>query len=313
MNKILKYILTVFLILIIGSKPVFAYQDLYSNKPYSEKYNPECVNEGTCEVVCRYVNNFCHFKDDHSSYVDQYNAAIFYNKTKKKYYAIWQIKSSNKTYTSKNLNDSVYISSEDKANLANGICPQKGFVDRSTFILSSSEVCFGTKEYCEKKSGIGTKFIEDEGKIKCTEKNEDGTVATTGTELTEDNADKVATDNNIGAIDITDNSSFKSCQDILGANVYKILQKFFKMIYVIVPFLVLVLGMLDLGKAVLSSKEDEIRQAKKRFTKRIAMGLLVFIVPTIINILFYVVNFAKDPSDSNNFFNYVRGDICIDD
>ena len=144
-------------------------------------------------------------------------------------------------------------------------------------------------------------------------KNEDGTVATTGTELTEDNADKVATDNNIGAIDITDNSSFKSCQDILGANVYKILQKFFKMIYVIVPFLVLVLGMLDLGKAVLSSKEDEMRQAKKRFTKRIAMGLLVFIVPTIINILFYVVNFAKDPSDSNNFFNYVRGYICIDD
>lgn len=115
------------------------------------------------------------------------------------------------------------------------------------------------------------------------------------------------------SIEVADNSSFKSCQDILGANVYKILQKFFKMIYVIIPFLVLVLGMLDLGKAVLSSKEDEMRQAKKRFTKRIAMGLLVFIVPTIINILFYVVNFAKDPSDSNNFFNYVRGDICIDD
>ena len=115
------------------------------------------------------------------------------------------------------------------------------------------------------------------------------------------------------SLEVADNSSFKSCQDILGANVYKILQKFFKMIYVIVPFLVLVLGMLDLGKAVLSSKEDEMRSARKRFTKRIAMGLLVFIVPTIINILFYVVNFAKDPSDSNNFFNYVRGDICIDD
>lgn len=312
MNKILKYILTVFIILIIGSKPVFAYSTL-DKKPYSEKYNPECVNEGTCEVVCRYVNNFCTYKDDHEFYLDQYNAAIFYNKTKKKYYAIWQMKSLNRTYTSEDLKDSVFISSEDKVNLVNGICPQKGFVDRSTLPFSISEVCFGTKEYCEKKSGFGTKFIEDDGVIKCTEKNEDGTVSTTKTELTEDNADKVATDNNIGAIDITDNSSFKSCQDVLGANVYKILQKFFKMIYVIVPFLVLILGMLDLGKAVLSSKDDEMQKAKGRFTKRIAMGLLVFIVPTIINILFYVVNFAKDPSDSNNFFNYVRGDICIDD
>ena len=312
MNKILKYILTVFIILIIGSKPVFAYSTL-DKKPYSEKYNPECVNEGTCEVVCRYVNNFCTYKDDHEFYLDQYNAAIFYNKTKKKYYAIWQMKSLNRTHTSEDLKDSVFISSEDKVNLVNGICPQKGFVDRSTLPFSISEVCFGTKEYCEKKSGFGTKFIEDDGVIKCTEKNEDGTVSTTKTELTEDNADKVATDNNIGAIDITDNSSFKSCQDVLGANVYKILQKFFKMIYVIVPFLVLILGMLDLGKAVLSSKDDEMQKAKGRFTKRIAMGLLVFIVPTIINILFYVVNFAKDPSDSNNFFNYVRGDICIDD
>ena len=312
MNKILKYILTVFIILIIGSKPVFEYSTL-DKKPYSEKYNPECVNEGTCEVVCRYVNNFCTYKDDHEFYLDQYNAAIFYNKTKKKYYAIWQMKSLNRTYTSEDLKDSVFISSEDKVNLVNGICPQKGFVDRSTLPFSISEVCFGTKEYCEKKSGFGTKFIEDDGVIKCTEKNEDGTVSTTKTELTEDNADKVATDNNIGAIDITDNSSFKSCQDVLGANVYKILQKFFKMIYVIVPFLVLILGMLDLGKAVLSSKDDEMQKAKGRFTKRIAMGLLVFIVPTIINILFYVVNFAKDPSDSNNFFNYVRGDICIDD
>lgn len=313
MNKILKYILTITIIFFTSINTVFGYATMDNSMAYSENYEHECVSQGTCDVVCKYRNNFCKFNNDHTSSVVRYNAAIYYDKIKKNYYAIWQIEKSGYTYISRDLKDTVFISSKDSQNLKNGVCPAYGYVDQSTMIFNTSEACFGTKEYCQKKSGIGTKFIEDEGKINCTETKEDGTVAVSGTTMTEDNAASVAQDNNIAPIDVTDNSNFTSCQDVLGANVYKLLQKFFKMIYVIVPFLVLILGMLDLGKAVLSSKEDEMRKAKGRFTKRIVMGILVFIVPTIINILFYVVNFAKDPSNPENFFNYVRGDVCIDE
>ncbi len=313
MNKILKYILMITIIFFTSVNTVFGYVTADDRMTYSENYEHECVSQGTCDVVCKYRNNFCNINNDHTSSVVRYNAAIYYDKIKKNYYAIWQKEGSGYTYISSDLKDTVFISSQDLLNLKNGVCPAYGYVDQSTMIFNTSEVCFGTKEYCQEKSGWGTKFIEDEGTIDCTETKEDGTVAVTGTELIEDNADKVAADNNIAPIDVTDNSSFTSCKDVIGSNVYNLFQKVFKIIYVIVPFLVLLLGMLDFGRAVLSSKEDEMTKSKQRFMKRIIMGVAVFIVPTLINILFYVVNFAKDPSDSNNFFNYIRGDICIDE
>ena len=103
-----------------------------------------------------------------------------------------------------------------------------------------------------------------------------------------------------------------NCRELLGDSLLQFINHYYKIVYIIVPFLVLVLGMVDFGKAVLSSKEDEMRQAQKRFIKRVAMGVVVFILPTIINIIFYVFNFAKDPSSVDNYFNYINGDSCLD-
>ena len=73
------------------------------------------------------------------------------------------------------------------------------------------------------------------------------------------------------------------------------------------------LGLVDFGKAVLASKPDDMNKAKGRFIKRVIMGIAVFLVPTIINITFYIADFAKNPDNPNNFFNYIKGDICVND
>lgn len=112
---------------------------------------------------------------------------------------------------------------------------------------------------------------------------------------------------------ITDNSCYVSCEDVLGGNVLRLLNKFFKYIYILVPILVLVLGLTDFGKAVLASKPDDMNKAKGRFIKRVIMGVAVFLVPTIINITFYIADFAKNPDNPNNFFNYIKGDICVNE
>lgn len=45
-----------------------------------------------------------------------------------------------------------------------------------------------------------------------------------------------------------------------------------------IPIVLIVLGMLDLGKAVIASKEDEIKKAQKAFGKRFLYAAAVFLV-----------------------------------
>ena len=52
-----------------------------------------------------------------------------------------------------------------------------------------------------------------------------------------------------------------------------------------VPILLIVLGSIDLGKAVISSKEDEVKKAKKALLNRIIYAVLVFCVVWIVGIV----------------------------
>ena len=54
-----------------------------------------------------------------------------------------------------------------------------------------------------------------------------------------------------------------------------------RFIQVIVPILLIVWGMLDLGKAVISSKEDEVKKAKKSLLNRLIYAVLVFCVEQV--------------------------------
>ena len=54
---------------------------------------------------------------------------------------------------------------------------------------------------------------------------------------------------------------------------------------IIVPILVIIFGLFDLGKAVIASKEDEMRKAQSTFIKRVLIGVVVFFVPTVVNIV----------------------------
>lgn len=54
---------------------------------------------------------------------------------------------------------------------------------------------------------------------------------------------------------------------------------------IIVPILIIVLGMLDFAKAAIASKDDEIKKAQSTFIKRLIAGVVVFLVPIIIDIL----------------------------
>ena len=71
-----------------------------------------------------------------------------------------------------------------------------------------------------------------------------------------------------------------------------------------VPILLIVFGMLDLGKAVMAQKEDEIKKGWQTFIKRIVAAAVVFLVVFIVQIIFSLV--ANDTDDETNMWSCVN-------
>lgn len=54
---------------------------------------------------------------------------------------------------------------------------------------------------------------------------------------------------------------------------------------IIVPIIIILLGTIDLAKAVIASKEDEMKKAQNTFIKRLIIGIAVFFVPVFVDII----------------------------
>lgn len=77
-------------------------------------------------------------------------------------------------------------------------------------------------------------------------------------------------------------------------------------IQIVVPFLLIIWGMLDLGKAVIAQKEDEIKKGQQLFVKRIIAAVLVFFVITISTL---VVNLVADDDEADTITGCINSII----
>lgn len=57
----------------------------------------------------------------------------------------------------------------------------------------------------------------------------------------------------------------------------------FFIIKIVVPIILVVLGSIDMGKAVVSNKDDEIKKSAGVLLKRVVLGVLIFFIPTILS------------------------------
>ena len=78
-------------------------------------------------------------------------------------------------------------------------------------------------------------------------------------------------------------------------------------IKIVVPILLIIFGMLDLAKAVMAQKEDEIKKGQQTFIKRLIAAVIVFFVITIVQM---VISFVSNDDDSigSCFKCFVNGD-----
>ena len=88
-------------------------------------------------------------------------------------------------------------------------------------------------------------------------------------------------------------SYFYTCGE-LNLNVSGVLINLVHTIYLAiqvgVPILLVFFGMLDLGKAVMAQKEDEIKKGQQMFVKRLITAVIVFLVFFIVQLVIGLVS-----------------------
>ena len=85
-------------------------------------------------------------------------------------------------------------------------------------------------------------------------------------------------------------------------------------IKIAIPVLLIIFGMLDLGKAVVAAKEDEIKKGQHTFIKRLITAEIVFFVVQVVQIIIRFVssNDSNISSCFNCFINgYVEDNACV--
>ena len=75
-----------------------------------------------------------------------------------------------------------------------------------------------------------------------------------------------------------------------------------------VPIILIVLGMIDMGKAVASQKEDEIKKGQKILLSRCIAAGITFFVVAIVQLLFSIINGSTEGNPTWDCINqFVNG------
>ena len=85
------------------------------------------------------------------------------------------------------------------------------------------------------------------------------------------------------------------------ANIWQVLGYVVMVIKIIIPLLLIIFGMVDLGKAVISSDDKAISKAVNQLIRRFIAAVVVFFIPTIVSALFNALSImsSEEQKDYN--------------
>ncbi|MDD3340787.1 MAG: hypothetical protein PHN72_01100 [Bacilli bacterium] len=70
-----------------------------------------------------------------------------------------------------------------------------------------------------------------------------------------------------------------------------------------VPIILIVMGMVDLGKAVMAQKDDEIKKGQQTFIKRLLAAVIVFFIVAVVKLVLSVIGESNSLGCINCFIN----------
>lgn len=83
------------------------------------------------------------------------------------------------------------------------------------------------------------------------------------------------------------------------------------LIQIVIPIILIIMGMLDLGKAIVQQKEDDIKKGQSTFLKRVIAAVVIFLIVAIVKLLVGLVAGNNNDSITECIDCFVSGD-CIE-
>ena len=83
-----------------------------------------------------------------------------------------------------------------------------------------------------------------------------------------------------------------------------------KVLQLVVPIGLIIMGTIDMAKAVIAGDEKKMKEAQKPFIKRIIAAVIVFLIPIIVNMILSFV--TKGNSDWIDCWNHSKWNGAID-
>ncbi len=95
------------------------------------------------------------------------------------------------------------------------------------------------------------------------------------------------------------------CEEVRVQNSLKFLGYLLMIVKIVVPLLLIIFGVIDYAKAVVASDDKALKSSTSSFVTRIAAGVIIFLLPTIINFVFGLV------AGANTGMKYAKCRTCI--
>lgn len=86
--------------------------------------------------------------------------------------------------------------------------------------------------------------------------------------------------------------------------IWKLVGQILLIFKIVIPILLIIFGMIDLGKAVVGSKDDDVKKAISHLAFRAAAAVVIFFIPTLVGFIFSIVDDFNTASDAEHY------DIC---
>ena len=97
------------------------------------------------------------------------------------------------------------------------------------------------------------------------------------------------------------------------SNIWNLLGIVVNIFKIVIPLILIILGMVDLGKAVIASDDKAISKAVSSLIQRFIAAVVMFFVPTIVSAVFNALSIIGDEKDYNVCVQCVTnqsGTIC---
>ncbi len=114
-----------------------------------------------------------------------------------------------------------------------------------------------------------------------------------------DNSDEIKKKSHDDLSKATDFCSAENNPQVLAG--FRFIGYIIVIVKILVPIILIVMGMIDISKAVVDGAEGNIQKSVVNFIKRVILGVLIFFVPTLIKAIF------ESFSDLNNKWSSVGG------